>query len=275
MEGNYGIIIGTGIMLIMAFFIILFVVFYQRKQMFNHIREKRLEMDFQRKLLEISMASIEAERRRIAQDLHDDVGALLSVTKLTFNALHSKLGSPTEADKLVTQVRESLDETISHVRRISRELIPTTLDRFGLVAALQEFASRTNVNPNLKLTFNYIGDENCRLESRLELMLYRVGQELINNALKHADATEIHINLSLPPNSFELIVEDNGKGFDIMKPLSTNSSGLGISNIEGRLNIIDGTINYETAPMKGCRAIITLKNFNSLDKNYNKYKLKV
>lgn len=266
MSESYGIIIGTGVMLIMALFVILFVVYYQRKQMANRVREKEMEAEFQRKLLEISMASAEAERRRIAQDLHDDVGALLSVTKLTFNALYSRLGSKDEAERLATQVREVLDETISHVRRISRELVPTTLERFGLSAALQEFTAKSNVSPTTRLTYGINGDENYRLAPQTELMLYRVAQELINNALKHAYANHIHVQLSLPPYPFGMVVEDNGKGFNIEKIYLSPSAGLGLQSIEGRLNIIHGQIRYESSANKGCRATVELKNFVPLDK---------
>jgi two-component system, NarL family, sensor kinase len=266
MESPYVIIIGTGIMLIMAMFIVLFVMYYQRKQIEQQMRVKDMEAEFQRKLLEVSMASTEAERRRIAQDLHDDIGALLSVTKLTFNALYGQLGSKEQAERLAKQVREALDETISHVRRISRELVPTTLERFGLPAALQEFAAKSNSSNAVRITFGYSGDENIRLEPKVELMLYRVAQELINNALKHSEGTNVHVQLSLPPQTFGMVVEDNGLGFRLEEVQSRPSPGLGLDSIEGRLRIISGKIQYETAPHKGCRAVVELKQFIPFDK---------
>ncbi len=267
MESPYVIIIGTGIMLIMAMFIVLFVMYYQRKQIEQQMRVKDMEAEFQRKLLEVSMASTEAERRRIAQDLHDDIGALLSVTKLTFNALYGQLGSKEQAERLAKQVREALDETISHVRRISRELVPTTLERFGLPAALQEFAAKSNHDHAIRITFGFSGDENIRLEAKTELMLYRVAQELITNALKHSEGTNVHVQLSLPPRQFGLVVEDNGLGFQLNEVQARTSPGLGLDNIEGRLRIISGQIHYETAPQKGCRAVVELKSLVTLDKS--------
>jgi signal transduction histidine kinase len=267
MEYPYIVIVGTGIMLIMALFIVLFVMYYQRKQIEQQMRVKDMEAEFQRKLLEVSMASTEAERRRIAQDLHDDIGALLSVTKLTFNALYGQLGSKEQAERLAQQVREALDETISHVRRISRELVPTTLERFGLPAALQEFAAKSNSNTTLRVTFGYCGDENYRLDSKTELMLYRVAQELINNAMKHSGAKNVHVQLSLPPHHFGMVIEDNGQGFSLENVRRRPSPGLGLDSIEGRLRIIHGKIHYETAPEKGCRAIVELKNGPALEKS--------
>lgn len=267
MESPYIVIVGTGIMLIMALFIVLFVMYYQRKQIEQQMRVKDMEAEFQRKLLEVSMASTEAERRRIAQDLHDDIGALLSVTKLTFNALYGQLGSKEQAERLAQQVREALDETISHVRRISRELVPTTLERFGLPAALQEFAAKSNGNNLVRVTFGCSGDENYRLEPKTELMLYRVAQELINNALKHSGAKNVHVQLSFPPHDFGMVIEDNGQGFNLESVRSRPSPGLGLDSIEGRLRIIDGKINYDTAYQRGCRAVVELKNFVNLNKS--------
>jgi two-component system, NarL family, sensor kinase len=273
MEFPYMIIIGTGIMLIMAMFIVLFVMYYQRKQIEQQMRVKDMEAEFQRKLLEVSMASTEAERRRIAQDLHDDIGALLSVTKLTFNALYGKLGSKEQAERLAQQVREALDETISHVRRISRELIPTTLERFGLSAALEEFAARSNTHA-LRVTFGYSGDENYRLEPKTELMLYRVAQELINNAIKHSGGKNVHIQLSLPPHHFAMVIEDNGQGFCLETVRLRPSPGLGLDSIEGRLRIIEGKVHYDTADQKGCRAVVELKNFVPLDRTLTAEKVR-
>lgn len=274
MESPYIVIVGTGIMLIMALFIVLFVMYYQRKQIEQQMRVKDMEAEFQRKLLEVSMASTEAERRRIAQDLHDDIGVLLSVTKLTFNALYGQLGSKEQAERLAQQVREALDETISHVRRISRELVPTTLERFGLPAALQEFAAKSNGNNLLRVTFGCSGDENYRLEPKTELMLYRVAQELINNALKHSGAKNVHVQLSLPPHDFAMVIEDNGQGFSLESVRSRPSPGLGLDSIEGRLRIIDGKIHYDTAYQKGCRAVVELKNFIALDRALTVEKLR-
>lgn len=259
MASPYVVIIGTGIMLIMAMFIVLFVMYYQRKQIEQQMRVKDMEAEFQQKLLQVSMASTEAERRRIAQDLHDDIGALLSVTKLTFNALYSQLGSKQQAEQLAQQVRDALDETINHVRRISRELVPTTLERFGLSAALQEFAAKSNSSDALRVTYGYGGNENHRLNPSAELMLYRVAQELINNAMKHSRGKNIHVQLSLPPQCFGLVIEDDGQGFDLESVRARPSPGLGLDSIEGRLRIIDGKISYETAYQKGCRVIVELK----------------
>ena len=255
----FTIIAGTAIMVAMGLFVTLFAVYYQRKQMEQKVKMQEMEAEFQRRLLDVSMAATEAERRRIAQDLHDDIGALLSVTKLTFNALNGHLTSTVQTTQLTQQVRATLDETMVQVRRISRELVPTTLERFGLAAALQEFASKSNQANGLLVTFAYQGDENQRLPPKPELMLYRVAQELINNALKHSKGTNIHVQLSLPPGDFSLLVEDDGQGFDPVEVRKRPYPGLGLDSIQGRLSIIDHQIKYYNQPQQGCRAVVTPK----------------
>jgi two-component system, NarL family, sensor kinase len=255
----FTVVSGSAIMVAMGLFVTLFTVYYQRRQVEQKVKMQEMEAEFQRRLLDVSMSATEAERRRIAQDLHDDVGALLSVTKLNFNTLNQYVDAHQNSLQLTQQVRESLDEAMGQVRRISRELVPTTLERFGLSAALQEFASRSNQANSLVVTYQHLGNENHRLTPKLELMLYRVAQELINNAIRHAEATNIHVQLSLPPQDFSMFVEDDGVGFDPAEVRKRPQPGLGLDSIEGRLTIIDHQILYYSRPKKGCRAVILPK----------------
>jgi signal transduction histidine kinase len=253
------VLIGSTVMLLMASFIVFFVLYYQRRQGEQRLKMQDMEAEFQKKLLEVSMAATEAERRRIAQDLHDDIGAMLSVTKLTVNTLHQRLQKDATNSRLIDQIRGTLDETVGNVRRISRELIPTTLEHFGLPAAIQEFVARSSHTDNLKITFEYDGIDNQRLLARTELMLYRIAQELINNAIKHSEATSVHIQTTYSPNQILLVVQDNGVGFDLNVVKNRETPGLGLDSIEGRLRIINAKIQYETAPYRGCRARVELQ----------------
>jgi len=255
----FTIVAGTAIMVAMGLFVTLFAVYYQRKQMGQKLKIKEMEAEFQGKLLDVSMAATEAERRRIAQDLHDDVGALLSVTKLNFNALNQYINEANSASQIVKQIREALDEAMGQVRRISRELVPTTLERFGLSAALQEFIARSKQANGLSVKYQYLGNENFRLPPKSELMLYRAAQELITNAIRHSEGTNVHVQLSLPPQPFSMFVEDDGVGFDPLEVRQRHQSGLGLDNIEGRLAIIDHQIEYYSYPKRGCRAVILPK----------------
>jgi two-component system, NarL family, sensor kinase len=261
-EAWFTIVSGSAIMVAMGLFVSLFTVYYQRRQVEQKVKMQEMEAEFQRRMLDVSMSATEAERRRIAQDLHDDIGALLSVTKLNFTTLHTYVNPEANAAKIIEQTRESLDEAMTQVRRISRELVPTTLERFGLSSALQEFASRSSQANSLHTTYQYSGDENSRLPPKEELMLYRVAQELINNAIKHSGGSHIHVALALPPHNFSLLVEDNGVGFNPVEVRKRPQPGLGLDSIEGRLSIINYQISYYNRSKQGCRAVVTPKSEN-------------
>ena len=242
-------------MSLMAIFVVFFIIYYQRRQIEQQINDQKRQAEFQKQLLETALESTEAERRRIAQDLHDEIGASLSVIKLGMGSLVNQLTNVRYRTDLAN-LRDSMDEAISNVRRISRDLVPITLERFGLSAALQEFAARSNLSDALRITYTHEGSESIRYNSNTELMLYRIAQELVNNAIKHANSTNIHINFTtLTQNAF-LVVSDDGKGFDMKEVKTRANRGLGLQGIEGRIRVINATVRYQTAPGAGCRATI-------------------
>ncbi len=242
-------------MLMMAFFVILFVVFYQKRQLSQEKKLREIEKDYQRLLLDTALNSEETERRRIAQDLHDDIGTMLSLTKLSLNQL-SKLtvDSGVKEDQMMRKSQSLLEETILHVRRITRDLVPTTLERFGLAAAIEEFISKLEADNHLKLSFHSNTEDAPRQSAKVELTIYRIMQELVNNSIKHAQCSQIEINLQINSTIIGLQVTDNGIGFDPEMIRESKLAGLGLLGIESRLAIVDGTIAYEKPAMGGCMA---------------------
>ena len=151
-----------------------------------------------------------------------------------------------------------VEETIIHVRRITRDLVPTTLEQFGLVAAIEEFIHRMSDNVSLTVHFLCDADNIPRLPPRVELALYRIMQELVNNAIKHANCDEIEIDLHLDKGKLELQVTDNGKGFDAQGLEPQQQEGLGLRNIESRLSVINGAVNYQKPGVRGLRARVQI-----------------
>lgn len=251
MENPSGIIAGTIAMLLMAVFIVAFMVFYQQKQFRQKAEARKREEEYQLQLLEASLEVQEAERRRIAADLHDDIGTLLSATRLSLSQVsRSSKGSATD----VQETKELLDEAIQNVRRISKELLPSALDNFGLVAAFDEFVSKIRKHTGIDVVFHHDTLSQERFDAKVELSLYRIGQELVNNSLKHSGATHIEIMLMHQQSRLVLSVNDNGGGFnltDVQKP----NSGLGLKNIESRLNVIGGTVFFDVAEGKGSHIV--------------------
>lgn len=248
--------IGVVAMLCMAGFIVLFLLYYQQRQFRHRERMRRLEERHQRDLLEASLQSQEAERRRIAADLHDDIGTMLSATRMSLAQANRHAGDNPAVEAVVRQTRDLLEETVNNVRRITKELLPSTLDDLGLMAALDEFVSR------LRRTFPGVGldlhaenyDE--RLPPPVELALYRVAQELVHNSLRHASATRVELLLIRQPNRVLLTVSDDGVGFSLEAIRQPGRPGLGLKNIESRLNVIGGRVIFDVAPGKGAYVIV-------------------
>lgn len=252
---KWAIFIATLAMLMMAFFVIAFVVFYQKRKFDQEKKLHEIEKIHQRLLLDTALNSEETERRRIAQDLHDDIGTMLSLTKLSLNQL-SKLvaDSGIKEDQIMRKSQSLVEETIQHVRRITRDLVPTTLERFGMAAAIEEFINKLDNNKDLRLSFQSNTEESPRQSQKVELTIYRIMQELVNNSIKHSQCSRIEIILHVNREIIALQVIDNGIGFDPELIKENNLAGLGLLGIESRLAIVDGTIEYEKFPAGGTKA---------------------
>lgn len=231
-------------------------MFYQKRQLHQEKKLHEIEKDYQRLLLDTALNSEETERRRIAQDLHDDIGTMLSLTKLSLNQLSKLVAeSGIKEDQIMKKSQALVEETILHVRRITRDLVPTTLERFGLSAAIEEFINKLDNSKDLKISFISNTEDAPRQSQKTELTIYRIMQELVNNSIKHSQCSRIEINLHVNSTIIELQVTDNGIGFEPEAVKDNNLAGLGLLGIESRLAIVDGTINYEKLKMGGSKAL--------------------
>ena len=242
---------GSAMLLVMTLFIILFVAFYQNRQVRHQLALNELREAYRKELMEATFNGQEVERRRLARDLHDEIGTMLSVTKLSLNQLDRKLNSSPESSLQVQKTRSLLDETMSNVRRISRDLVPTTLERFGLLAAIEELTEKAT-SPDVTVLLESPSSLE-QIEKGQELMFYRIAQELINNAIKHAAATQVDVQFVYLDDSVRMSVLDNGQGFDYDEAVKDRRSGLGLRNIESRLSVVDGHVTFDVAPGRGSR----------------------
>lgn len=253
---NDGILIATIAMLLMAIFIIIFVAYYQYKQAQHQITVKEMQERHRQELMAAVFRGQEAERKRLAQDLHDDIGTMLSVAKMTLNQLERLLDRYSPERAQAQKTRQLLDDTLKNVRRISRDLVPTTLERFGLMAALEELVG--NANTDLVKVQLERPEKLDRIEPALDLMLYRIVQELVNNAIRHSAATHITIRFFIHENELRLAVLDDGRGFDIDEVIQSKQRGLGLRNIESRLSVVNGHVTFDVAPGRGSRIIVQI-----------------
>lgn len=214
-------------------------------------RWKNIEMMAVQSVIETQ----ENERRRIALEIHDGIGPQLSSTILQLETIGERVkqNDPETAKELQTLSHIS-NEVAEELRNVSHSLMPRVLLDFGLEAALRGLINRINAGSKCKVEFisSFNGEG---LDQTTELNLYRISQELINNALKHAKATSIFVQLLKNDRHLTLMVEDNGEGFNIRE--LKNAVGIGLSNIEMRTKVLGGELNIDSSPGRG--SVITVE----------------
>ena len=195
------------------------------------------------------------ERKRIAQDIHDQVGSVLSAAKLQLSGLEELKSQLTEDQtRKYASAMTLMDQAAEELRNISHNLMPATLSRLGLVAALRGLFDKISEYSNLTINFNSHGFEK-RIEEPAEINIYPIVLELINNVVKHAQASEATIQLIKYPTYINISVEDDGKGFDVEKA-KANENGIGMRNLISRIEYLNGTLNIDSAEGKGTTIMI-------------------
>lgn len=201
----------------------------------------------------------EEERKRLSRELHDGVGQMLSAMKLQLESI-----TPSSSQLMKIRLKDSLDimkSIIQEVRRVSFNLTPSSLDDFGLVPAVKKFCEDINAVTKTSIQFSNETKFINRLDSRIETNLYRIIQESVNNALKYAKASNISVRFSHNINNLNIVIEDNGKGFDydwVDRSGHFEKAGHGIFNMKERTAFIGGVFKLETELGKGTRIHITL-----------------
>jgi signal transduction histidine kinase len=207
------------------------------------VRQQRRTVRLYKESLLTEITTLERERSRIASDLHDELGPLLSAVKLRVGSLDVAESDEEEVEKTEKQ----LDTLIKRMREISFDLMPTALTRKGFIAALNEFIEYCSKSSLLRVHFQYIEIELTQAQA---INLYRIVQEIIHNTIKHAEASELLIELKQEKSKIILITKDNGKGFDY-EAKSDEAKGLGLQNLLRRTEIIGGKMFFESAKGKG------------------------
>lgn len=246
--------IGTIGMVLLAGAIFFFFVTYQKRLLRKQLELNQVKSDQKDEILRNTIYAQEKERKRIAQDLHDEVGAMLSVVKLNVARIEKKT-SEQKPKELAGETKTYLDDVIMQVRRISRDLLPPALERFGLYYAIEELAKWVNKSDQILIQCKLSGEQS-RFESKKELALFRIVQELLNNAIKHAEASAIYINVRFTSSYLAIAFSDNGKGFDVEEK---KNEGLGLKNFESRTQILDARFKLWSRLQKGTTAFILLK----------------
>ncbi|MDD2986581.1 ATP-binding protein [Flavobacterium sp.] len=236
-----------------GFSLVLFYFFYQNLQLKQRNKIKEIDSEIQENIINASLDAQEFERKKLAEVLHDSISALLSSASLHLSAY--LVGNKTEIPQEILKARSLLKEAHDQVRDLSHELVPPVLAKLGLFYALQDLCEK-NSNSVIDFTFNHYGSFRQRFNEEFEIKVYFIITELVNNILKHSNASLGNINVEERNGHLIINIEDNGKGFDDTKSLNTD--GYGLTQIKARVRSLKGKISIISKINKGTLIYIKL-----------------
>ena len=218
---------------------------------------KRIEHERGQLLRRIVFAQ-EDERRRIAREMHDQFGQQLTVLKLKLDALNEDCGEQTKLCAQVEALQVIAEQLDADVGYLAWEMRPTALDDLGLQAALSSYVQNWSQHFGVPVQLHTIGMDKNRLSVEIETALYRIAQEALNNAAKHADAKSVAVMLKRRTDQVSLIIEDNGVGFDLQQVLGADDKGLGLIGMRERAALFGGTVEIESQPNNGATVVVRI-----------------
>ncbi len=231
--------------LVLGIIIIYFVV--------SLVKQQKRMLALEKLNIQAEITALEKDRARIASDLHDELGPMLSAVKMKMNTFEL---TEQEDKENMEKTNEHIDSILKRMREITFDLMPNILFRKGLVMAIHEFIHYISKKDSLQIDF-VSSVETLNLPEQHTLNLYRIVQEVIHNTIKHAQANTLDINLSVTENKLQLSTSDNGKGFDFDQR-SKAASGMGLKNLSNRTEMMKGKMFIDTAKDAGTRFIFEI-----------------
>jgi two-component system, NarL family, sensor kinase len=250
---NYFLIAGIFAILIIS---LLYYRNFRQKQKTQQQLIYRLETEKQLAAAEAVLKGEDQERTRLAKDLHDGLGGMLSGIKYSFTTMKGNLIMTPDNQQAFERSIDMLDSSIMELRRVAHNMMPEALLRFGLDTALKDFCNEINQSGALKVTYQSIGLEGFAIDQTTAVSLYRIVQELLNNVMKHARATSAIVQLTKLNEQLSITVEDDGKGFDT--GLLAGSKGIGWINIRNRVELLKGKLDITSRESVGTSVQIEL-----------------
>jgi len=215
-------------------------------------RLRQMEAEQQLEIFRVTLRTQEEERRRISESLHNGLGQLMYGIQISMNQLRREkaLSDPEKYDQAKNFTEKLVADAIKESRSISHELMPATLEQFGLRSAIDDVCQQ--LNGKIQFDFRY-KDATPRLEKFLELAVFRTVQELMLNVVKHAEATEASVRVNIEPESIHISVSDNGRG---LIDTYESKSGIGLSSIRSKIKLLNGTVKIKSVPEKGTEVTV-------------------
>lgn len=229
---------------------------YRQKQKLQQQRINELETEKKLMATEAVLKGEEQERTRLAKDLHDGLGGMLSGIKYSLNTMKGNLIMTPENQQAFERSMDMLDSSIREMRRVAHNMMPEALVKFGLDTALKDFCNDVNQSGALQVSYQSIGMQDVNIDQTTAITVYRVVQELLNNTMKHAGARTAIVQLVKRDRQLTVTVEDDGRGFDTSK--LGQEKGIGWSNILNRVEFLKGKLDIDSQPGQGTSIQIEL-----------------
>ena len=255
----YLAVVASTVLMILLCGVVGIAILRYRQRVENHLRDmKSLKETYQRELLQAQLETQNQTLEYIGQELHDNIGQMLSVAMLHLNGLEDELAQSAHGSAVHRMV-ETIEGTITAVRQLAKTLDKSTVQRFGLVESLTLELERIGQTGRYQTPIQVTGQPYALGEEN-EIILFRMVQESLNNALKHAQAKTLGITVNYQPNTFVLTVADDGRGFDQMEAGSRHlsQSGAGLHNLYQRAQLLGGSCTIDSQVGIGTRVQITL-----------------
>ena len=222
--------------LLFALFIILFIIIY-RFRLNRHLKDKiQMKTDFEQELLQTQIEIQEQTLKTISEEIHDNIGQVLSLAKLHLNTFPSSIDEATQTK--VDDTKQLVSKAINDLRDLSRSLHGEKISEIGLQQAIENELRILQNTKQFETSFNITGTK-YRLDPQKEMVLFRIVQESLNNAVKYSKAKMITVQLQFEPALFRLTIADNGIGFNSMA-LQSSHTGIGLKNMQNRAALIGG-----------------------------------
>lgn len=247
------IIAGTALLLLLGVFMVVFMLMYQKKQNKNLLEKEHLKASFKQEMLKTQIEIQEQTLNDISREIHDNITQVLSFVKLNLGLLNNSLDEEKKAR--VNDNRELVSQAINDLRNLSKSMSFEHISLQGLIKTLQTETERLTRSGIIEVALTVTGEAFSLGEQR-ELVIFRIFQEAVNNTLKHAKAANLKIGLYYTEQMFNLLIEDDGAGFNAEK--GDNRGGSGLRNIENRAALVGATVSITSSPGNGCHIKLSL-----------------
>ena len=244
--------------LVLVLFIVFIAVLYQKRMLAHKALITDNENKHQKKLLDASLEIAEQERVKIATNLHDDIGLPLSILKINLARAKKNVGNPELFDAIITTSFKSIDESIDMVRSIYNDIIPPTLINMGFVKGLNEVCHQLSNTGEVEVTLTS-DKETIDFDKKIQLQLYRLIKEVLNNTVKHAKPALVEINIESLGNNLIVSILHNGMGVttNMIKEFANASTGLGLKSILTRAQLINAILDFNILLDEKAQVLIT------------------